>query len=831
MLASVEGRGNFMEETKWFVEEVDKILSIFDDVNLDLFSEEIKEKDFPGLFEVLYILFIMFQYRNCKTSDEITNILASHVAILKSSDIFKDVIKLMQEVQTKYIFEKYFAVIDVIEYFFSFLNMYITLRSCRRSGAELAAEMRNLWKFSDEEIISNIIETCKNSLMIPAENEDILKQFILAKEGITILPQRILPFPDTSGSKIQIPQRLYDYVYAFGGRMMQQSIGYISNFVTVLESEIVIGNEFGIKDIKINKTQAEIGLYIIENNGEMLESRYIFSFDTAAHLYNLILILYKKHIRFDILSLEGSEKLGIKKSICLDIPSEFLDKLKPQILNILQDKFNNNPNNFRLAMLSEMFSNSTEPRFLSCEAQKSEVFMNPYIQLIKDKTHIPEINEYMEADRQLLKYRHMRAKYLFKHQLKKAAIFEDKINEMSKTAIKKLEYARNKCDYPTSKDEEILLEIANVLADNRRCLLHLNYAGKSFEAYWLKPSNDKYKIGRINLSTLNKAELEKLFDKWVGSKEPKRTRLFDNLMNYLGKNFAKPVKDALINEGIKNIVISPVLFLDAVPLHCAIIEDDRFFMDYFDSISYVSSGILLSDLYKKGKVSLKTFLGAHDNGENLEFPSEEIKIINACFKQLENSLRKDFSVKEILENAKDANLVHLSCHSNPYFTNFWEQGLCYKNELLSVAQAVRDGSFENSGLVNLSACSTGKGNGFVSGLRNYAGIDGVFLNKGARSVISTFWAVDDFISLLFNAIFYVELGISNNVQEAYNKAIMTFRNNDFEEGTICKASVYMLNKFCPDWKERIKKRKLLLSSPSVWSIFKCSGWTWDCLEK
>lgn len=122
---------------------------------------------------------------------------------------------------------------------------------------------------------------------------------------------------------------------------------------------------------------------------------------------------------------------------------------------------------------------------------------------------------------------------------------------------------------------------------------------------------------------------------------------------------------------------------------------------------------------------------------------------------------EDATVESVREAISGAALVHLACHSagGHIDESPLEWGLVLANgRRLSVRDILADGGLYNS-LVVLSACQTASYD--LETPDEALGMPAAFLAAGARTVVSTLWPVDDYVTALFMTQLYESLANIN----------------------------------------------------------------------
>ena len=135
---------------------------------------------------------------------------------------------------------------------------------------------------------------------------------------------------------------------------------------------------------------------------------------------------------------------------------------------------------------------------------------------------------------------------------------------------------------------------------------------------------------------------------------------------------------------------------------------------------------------------------------------------------------------QVLQNAGNCDVIHLSCHSDmaPVFTAF--SGLGLEDGTLRQHEIV--GMQCHSTLVTLSACETARADTLTQPGDDFAGLVGAFFRAGCPSVVASLWPVADAVAVTLAEKFYNALKIDRlNIAEALRQAQLAVKAQT-EEG-------------------------------------------------
>ena len=180
-----------------------------------------------------------------------------------------------------------------------------------------------------------------------------------------------------------------------------------------------------------------------------------------------------------------------------------------------------------------------------------------------------------------------------------------------------------------------------------------------------------------------------------------------------------------------------------------------------------------------GDQALRGFLSDNPNDlKHLPYTAEEVQFISRTFPgQTRVYLREEANEKNVKALGKDPSIIHLACHgwandrypleSTLAFTlgNEFNEGK--ENGILQAWEIF--GSMRiNADLLVLSACETGLGK--VEGTEGLTGLTRAFQFAGARSIIASYWNVDDQSTSVLMRRFYQYLKWGKPKAEALRQA-------------------------------------------------------------
>lgn len=174
-------------------------------------------------------------------------------------------------------------------------------------------------------------------------------------------------------------------------------------------------------------------------------------------------------------------------------------------------------------------------------------------------------------------------------------------------------------------------------------------------------------------------------------------------------------------------------------------------------------------------------------------------------------------------------------HDLPSVVHFAGHGHC-GSKTYEIAMEIQDGEspmssarvlldFDASGtdLVYLSACSSGSGSYGELQLMDSVPMDVAFIEKGARTVLSTSAPVNDPVACYFATVFHHAYASGSSVWDSYVLARESTKLKELPENSTLLSKA--LERSWPKWKEDLERGSSYY--PHDWQYFRLSGRHWD----
>lgn len=230
-------------------------------------------------------------------------------------------------------------------------------------------------------------------------------------------------------------------------------------------------------------------------------------------------------------------------------------------------------------------------------------------------------------------------------------------------------------------------------------------------------------------------------------------------------------------EGISELIIVPHFALHQIPFAALPIGDNRYLGDKF-LIRYAPSCQVLEFCQQRpspgNNLNCGTIEDATGDLPCASFEGEQIAVFYSIPDNQRLKGRHQATVSNYRELAQTVQILHSSHHAQSRFDNPLESTLILGDGCITLGQLMTPAwRLPQLSDVFLSCCETGLGLSEITG--DILTFSTAFLSAGARSVISTLWAVDDLATALFSIFYYQEWQQGKNRPEAMRQAQVKLR--------------------------------------------------------
>jgi CHAT domain-containing protein len=644
---------------------------------------------------------------------------------------------------------------------------------------------------------------------------------------------------DTINGKEYVPSWIRDYIFSAGGRFSQNSIGPIAYLQIAFEQGECdfISNRIGLCEPEISEDELLLPMQIDDGSKDPLYVSFRFSLSYPESLRTLMLAVCTQCFRLDLLRTDKGGDLSLIGSFNVELPEAIVRTLRNTALQKLRDNFRNSPECVREAMAAQM----SEPvyGFLQYENAKSLEVM---LETASLPTRIPDSCKELWLDFARIRERVLR--------LEKQRVNKLELNDMeaAQSTAQRLVIQRKRLKVIEQKlrgrdqqgvDELLskasLETIAEVLGSSDRCFAHLGFERGDLKCCYLFAHDGKVQVSEIVFPEWDLDKSLRVVNGWLEAKTERDAKSsLSKMLQYLGKTVGNPIHLTLSRSGIRHLVVSPSWFLLLIPLHCLSLKTtggDVCLMDSFDSLTYAPSLRFLHRNKAPHPGGDRTVYAYSPCEDPLPCVNIEAQLVSHFMSNSRMVVGKRATPNQFLRTAVNSSFIHAACHGDwvphdPLQSSLVLSNGRQGNSLLSAARIQADGDFKNVSLVTLSACDTGRFFQPSHTFQEYRGIDGIFMAKGARAVISTLWSVDDVAAALVMSRMYYELSRNETIDHALSIAVKQLRRGFLENMPQDPAFSMALDQYFSEWRKKVRLAGESYKHPITWGAFRASGITW-----
>lgn len=282
--------------------------------------------------------------------------------------------------------------------------------------------------------------------------------------------------------------------------------------------------------------------------------------------------------------------------------------------------------------------------------------------------------------------------------------------------------------------------------------------------YSIVVKKDRVKVLKLNTTRSELNSMVSLYNDLVkrGAKNP-RDKLWRGVAGRLYNILIKPVEELKLLKKNEHIIISAHKILHTLPFGTLLgpggNSDKEFLVEKY-IISYIPSPAFWIDSRRRNKrTNYNSLLAIAPYTGSLTGTVDEIRSIpRQNFMKFNTLTNKSVLKDRILRSFGQYDIVHIASHAviNPWFPLYSYIECADKN--LKLYEILDKDITAN--LIVLSACETGRGISAAGGIpqnEDFLSLSRAFLLKGAGTVISSFWVVNDKTSAELMKYFYQEM--------------------------------------------------------------------------
>jgi len=691
------------------------------------------------------------------------------------------------------------------------------------------------------------LSSVEMALLLPVESEDLFLRLCL-RERRNIINFWLDALPDRAHGRIAFPEWISNSVFGGGARLVKATTQAFPYWLVVLETEPPREFGIGVSPLRREGDRLSIPLVIEDSTGTAVEAPFHYYLNELEHLLDLLLLATVGKLRLDFAWINDGQ-LELVSSAVLPLPHDHLKECKAIAGSVLRDRFREDISAVREALFSEKLRCDPGAGFWMADNAKSEQM---FVELMEGSDAGAAKGQHelwarlAAAKSSVFRLRIERTELHLAGDEDAAEALLEPLDQAERELVLIRQRLRRPVggakSHSVAEDKE--KGLLAVLGSTYRCFVHLvikfdsMIPGGWLSAHWCHIGEEGLAHGHTDLSEQSLRELQEVVGGWWLAAE--RGEIFEPLgafLWYLGKGVMAPLAKDLLRSGIRHVILCPIWFLDALPLHCAIVglkgDSPIHFYDLFESVTYAPSARVLQHLHGLGPVAIDRCLAVSYAPEDEALPDagREVRLLQHLFPDAVILDGAEATPTKLLTSARDKGVIHLACHAEWHPEDYYSSGLRLHRDSLSrgylpVARILSEGDFRSTRLVTLATCDSGLSLTCVGTVHNYAGIDGACLTCGARSTLSTLWKIDDLAAFVFALPFYATLRRGESVAEAYRAAVNFLRSGAYQE-PLPRDWAACIQAAHPGWREEVEDSGLDFTHPYFWGAFKCSGLTWQ----
>lgn len=547
--------------------------------------------------------------------------------------------------------------------------------------------------------------------------------------------------------------------------------------------------------------------------------------------------------RLVILRVTASGELQTVGAAVIELSQDACAYLSETALRALADTVNGDP---RQIAMAEAFPDEAEVALSLFEENEQAKSSDLLDMLIQPPTGVePNLwRRYQEAARVLATVHANRVRAELDECIRASDL------EIMSEAVEAYEYARERASRGvstgTSLDDRQQAAIADL--PEGTAFVHIYTRGDAAFAVYVARKDGDPRVRKLTLDLpMTLSEVEALVAAWAMGAQPgvwlpptEGGGLFDALHHAISVMLT-PLVEALGELGITRIVLSPAPPFDLLPLHAACVGVDRFLPDVFEEVLYAPTVAMLSALGKQVPRSPRSSLplvvvhsGVGLDGVKLiGGPGREAVLIERIYGHVATLAGEDATPENVLTSMASSRIIHFAGHGYAS-SDQWANALILQGDTpgtarLTTGRILAAGDLRGADVVVLNACRSGSHLSTGQLVQIARGMDGAFLARGARAVISTFWDITDVGGVVFAALLHATLGLGQSPGKAFGAATFYLRNRSWRMGKHIAGSPEdaaegLLDEVIPGWRDHLDRHAE--DGVAFWGAFKLMGRTW-----
>ncbi|MGI5232545.1 CHAT domain-containing protein [Actinoallomurus sp. CA-142502] len=644
------------------------------------------------------------------------------------------------------------------------------------------------------------------------------------------------------------PQWIVDHVIAEGARNWHRWVGPYPIWLTTAETAL---HEALLRNLLKNNDRWEFGFssdagivhlsLFVPDDCEDGDLRLTFSYPLARveHSWELLHLGAAGYIRLTVLRLTDQGEVTTVGAVAARLPHELRLRVQAEATRALRALVGDD-----MDALKEAFTNY-DPAIISmnafevCENAKAEDLLDELISTPPTGVTAQQWSRFQNASRLVAKAR--------------AELVEARLDGCETAALtvslanaieerqRAREVARGRYQQRAPLDDR-LAALAALLPDDQTSFVHLTIVNGALYAVALS-RQESHPLVEMYILDVPVRQLHKLGIAWASGNLRDRAEL-DHREND-GLAILRDIAGGIVTSvpiGTKRLILSPVPPLDQLPLHAVALHPDRgdiCVLDHFDEVVYAPTLDLIGHLSEgrrsSGPPVLVSFSGSGVPGfEPLRGPELETLALARLYPDARTITEQAATRDSAMQAVISSRIVNVSGHAFSD-SDRWSSGLVLAGaslgkSLLTAGHVLAHPNFGNIRLLTLNACRTAGIASRTSSVQTLRGIDGAFLARGVRSVVSTLWEVYDPCALVFSILLHASVAMGESPSKGYQRAVGYLRNSGWKnlyvstgETPECFVQDF-LDTHRPQWRTELETYGT--DHVAIWGAFKITGVAW-----
>lgn len=726
-------------------------------------------------------------------------------------------------------------------------------RECARLSVEVREAVERDFRCWDEQWCEFAMALTEYEvwLLTQADEDDLYRHKAMsagASSGPESTPIVELPTrADLAKPPQPAPSWIVDAVVAEGARNWHRRVGSYPVWLTTAETHL---NETLLRRLLNDNDRWTIGqsqhdevftLYLFvpdDSDDGDLELSFAYPLTSIKHTWELLHLGMAGHVRLTLLRITDVGEVTVAGAVAVPLPEELYSTIRETATQSLRDLICDDMDAIRYAFTNYDPARTSVKAFMLCENAKAEDLTDELHESLPADASAEQWTRFCNASRTTAALRAQLGEALLDG--RETESLRSSLMDATGERERAREVARARSRRKETTDE--LASLAALLPDDKTTFVHLNIVDEKLYAVCLSRQNGDPLI-EMHYLRVPVRSLREIGAAWASAALRERIAM----ARHESAGFralceaAQGIVSAVPN-GTERVILSPVPPLDQLPTHAVPIlpgQGDECMLDVFDEVVHAPTLRLISHINERERGSGSPVLISHSGTgipgfKPLSGPALETHALAALYPDAQLITEQFASRDTALRAMTGARIANFSGHAYTDSSR-WADGLVMEgstlgNSVLTSGHVLAHTSLKGIDLLTLNGCRTSGNTTKGAAVHTLRGLDGAFLARGVRAVISTMWEVYDPCALVFSILLHG--GISKGMPpiRAYHRALHYLRNSGWrnlyvslDEAPECFLQAF-LDAHRPAW--RTELHRYGTDHLAVWGAFKITGLAW-----